>query len=148
MTRGGRRARAPAQGRCGRPGGGGARGLFGGLGALSRRRQLLRQRRRLALRLAQPLPHPLHLALRLLRLRLLRPRLLRPRLVRPRLLRPRLLLADEPTGNLDEDSGDAVMSLLLDLVRDTGAGLLMVTHSQRLAARLDRRLMLAHGRIA
>lgn len=63
-------------------------------------------------------------------------------------VRPALILADEPTGNLDEDSGDAVMSLLLDLVRDTGAGLLMVTHSQRLAARLDRRLMLAHGRIA
>jgi putative ABC transport system ATP-binding protein len=62
-------------------------------------------------------------------------------------VRPALILADEPTGNLDEDSGDAVMSLLLDLVRDTGAGLLMVTHSQRLAARLDRRLMLAHGRI-
>lgn len=63
-------------------------------------------------------------------------------------VRPALILADEPTGNLDEDSGDAVMSLLLDLVRDTGAGLLMVTHSQRLAARLDRRLMLAQGRIA
>ena len=63
-------------------------------------------------------------------------------------VRPALILADEPTGNLDEDSGDAVMNLLLDLVRDTGAGLLMVTHSQRLAARLDRRLMLAHGRIA
>ncbi len=62
-------------------------------------------------------------------------------------VRPALILADEPTGNLDEDSGDAVMRLLLDLVRDTGAGLLMVTHSQRLAARLDRRLTLAHGRI-
>ena len=62
-------------------------------------------------------------------------------------VRPALILADEPTGNLDEDSGDAVMSLLLDLVRDTGAGLLMVTHSQRLAAKLDRRLTLAHGRI-
>ena len=51
--------------------------------------------------------------------------------------RPRLVLADEPTGNLDETTGDAVMALLLRLVAQTGAGLLMVTHSPRLAARLE-----------
>lgn len=62
--------------------------------------------------------------------------------------RPPLVLADEPTGNLDQDSGDAVLDLMLDLVGETGAGLLMVTHSNRLAARLDRRLTLAHGQIA
>lgn len=59
--------------------------------------------------------------------------------------RPALILADEPTGNLDEATGDAVLDLLLDLVRDTGAALMMVTHSTRLAARLDRRLHLSRG---
>ncbi|MBM3614666.1 MAG: ABC transporter ATP-binding protein [Alphaproteobacteria bacterium] len=61
--------------------------------------------------------------------------------------RPRLVLADEPTGNLDEATGDAVMALLLQLVAQAGAGLLMVTHSPRLAARLDRRVHLAAGRL-
>jgi putative ABC transport system ATP-binding protein len=62
--------------------------------------------------------------------------------------RPALILADEPTGNLDEATGDAVMDLLLDLVRDTGAALMMVTHSTRLAARLDRRLHLSRGQLS
>jgi len=62
--------------------------------------------------------------------------------------RPALILADEPTGNLDEGSSDAVIELLLDLVRDSGAGLLMVTHSMRLAARLGRRVHLKAGQIA
>ena len=61
--------------------------------------------------------------------------------------RPGLILADEPTGNLDEATGDAVMELLLDLVAASGAGLLMVTHSQRLAARLDARVRLRAGRL-
>jgi len=62
--------------------------------------------------------------------------------------RPALVLADEPTGNLDETTGDAVLNLMLQLVSETRAGLLMVTHSARLAARLDRRLHLSAGRIA
>jgi len=62
--------------------------------------------------------------------------------------RPRILMADEPTGNLDEASADAVMGLMLDLVAETGAGLLMVTHSSRLAARLSRRAHLSGGRLA
>jgi putative ABC transport system ATP-binding protein len=62
--------------------------------------------------------------------------------------RPALVLADEPTGNLDEGTGDTVLALMLDLVAETGAALLMVTHSERLAARLDRRLHLRHGRLA
>ena len=61
--------------------------------------------------------------------------------------RPALILADEPTGNLDEGSSDAVMGLMLSLVARAGASLLMVTHSERLAARLDRRLHLRAGRI-
>ncbi|WYK05575.1 ABC transporter ATP-binding protein [Cereibacter sphaeroides f. sp. denitrificans] len=62
--------------------------------------------------------------------------------------RPRLVLADEPTGNLDEATGDAVMALFLRLVDQTGAGLLMVTHSARLAARLQGRVQLSAGRLA
>jgi putative ABC transport system ATP-binding protein len=61
--------------------------------------------------------------------------------------RPGLILADEPTGNLDEATGEAVLGLMLELVSETGAALLMVTHSERLAARLDRRLHLSGGRI-
>jgi putative ABC transport system ATP-binding protein len=61
--------------------------------------------------------------------------------------RPDLILADEPTGNLDEATGDAVLDLLLDLVAETGAALLMVTHSGRLAARMGRRLSLSRGRL-
>ncbi len=62
--------------------------------------------------------------------------------------RPKLVLADEPTGNLDETTGDAVLALMLSLVSETGAALLMVTHSMRLAERLDARVHLRSGRIA
>ena len=62
--------------------------------------------------------------------------------------RPRLVLADEPTGNLDEATAATVMDILLALVAETGAGLLMVTHSATLAARMGRRLHLRAGRIA
>jgi len=62
--------------------------------------------------------------------------------------RPQLVLADEPTGNLDEATGDTVLDLMLRLVADTGAALLMVTHSPRLANRLDRRVTLSAGRLA
>ena len=64
------------------------------------------------------------------------------------LARPALILADEPTGNLDEATGDAVLDLLLEAAREAGAGLMMVTHSERLAARLDRRLHLRGGVLA
>ena len=61
--------------------------------------------------------------------------------------RPRLILADEPTGNLDEATGDAVLALMLSLLEEAGSALLMVTHSNRLASRLGRRLHLAAGRL-
>ena len=61
--------------------------------------------------------------------------------------RPQLILADEPTGNLDEATGDAILELMLALMRETGAALLMVTHSNRLASRLGRRLHLAAGKL-
>jgi putative ABC transport system ATP-binding protein len=63
-------------------------------------------------------------------------------------LRPLLLLADEPTGNLDETTSDTVLDLMLDLVHEAGTALFLVTHSQRIAARLDRQLHLKNGRIA
>ena len=62
--------------------------------------------------------------------------------------RPALVLADEPTGNLDEATADVVMNLLLELVQEFGAGLLMVTHSLRLAKRLDHQVHLQAGLIA
>ncbi|QOR37286.1 ABC transporter ATP-binding protein [Billgrantia diversa] len=61
--------------------------------------------------------------------------------------RPALLLADEPTGNLDETTATEVLELLLDLVREAGSALLMVTHSPQVAAPLDRCLRLTHGRL-
>lgn len=61
--------------------------------------------------------------------------------------RPALLLADEPTGNLDEASSDEVMQLLMDLLADSPTSLLMVTHSPRIAARLAHRLILHQGRL-
>jgi putative ABC transport system ATP-binding protein len=62
--------------------------------------------------------------------------------------KPLLLLADEPTGNLDEDTADEVLRLARDLVTRTGCGFLMVTHSARLAATLDRQVTLHAGVIA
>jgi putative ABC transport system ATP-binding protein len=60
---------------------------------------------------------------------------------------PRLLLADEPTGNLDGETGRAVMDLLFALRQSTGATLLLITHDQALAARCDRIIAMADGRI-
>jgi putative ABC transport system ATP-binding protein len=62
--------------------------------------------------------------------------------------RPRLLLADEPTGNLDEATSDEVLQLLLDLLADSSTSLLMVTHSPRVAERLAEKVVLHHGRLA
>jgi len=59
--------------------------------------------------------------------------------------RPLLLLADEPTGNLDEATADDVLALARDLVERTGCAFLMVTHSTRLAAALDRQIKLHAG---
>jgi putative ABC transport system ATP-binding protein len=61
--------------------------------------------------------------------------------------KPLLLLADEPTGNLDEATADDVLALARDLVARTGCGFLMVTHSTRLAATLDRHVTLHAGLI-
>jgi putative ABC transport system ATP-binding protein len=62
--------------------------------------------------------------------------------------RPSLLFADEPTGNLDAANAAHVTELMFDLVADTGAALVLVTHDDALAARADRRVRLADGRVA
>ena len=61
---------------------------------------------------------------------------------------PRLLLADEPTGNLDETAAGAVLECFRDAVKRAGAAALMVTHSAIAASRADRVLRLAAGRLA
>lgn len=63
-------------------------------------------------------------------------------------LRPKLVLADEPTGNLDAETGDRVMELLLKLVEETNCALVMVTHNPRLAEALQRTATLTKGQLA
>ncbi|MFZ5749856.1 MAG: ABC transporter ATP-binding protein [Pseudomonadota bacterium] len=63
-------------------------------------------------------------------------------------MRPKILLADEPTGNLDAATGAAIMDLLFGLRDRHGATLILVTHAPELAARCDRVVRLADGRIA
>ena len=62
--------------------------------------------------------------------------------------RPLLLIADEPTGNLDPDTAERVTTLFERRVRDAGVGVLLATHSERVAACADRRLLLDHGRLS
>ena len=67
--------------------------------------------------------------------------------VRALINRPRLLLADEPTGALNEAAADALMELLLELNREENLTMVMVTHSMRLAGQLDRVLPLENGKL-
>ncbi|MCB2053487.1 MAG: ABC transporter ATP-binding protein [Geminicoccaceae bacterium] len=60
---------------------------------------------------------------------------------------PALLLADEPTGNLDPSTSDAVFALLLDICRETGAAALVATHNHDLASRTDATLELSQGKL-
>jgi putative ABC transport system ATP-binding protein len=61
--------------------------------------------------------------------------------------RPSVVLTDEPTGNLDEDTGGRVVALLEDLVVKDGLTLVVVTHSRELAGRMDRVLRVRHGQV-
>ncbi|MFW5800532.1 MAG: ABC transporter ATP-binding protein [Spirochaeta sp.] len=60
---------------------------------------------------------------------------------------PRLILADEPTGNLDERHSEGVQQLLFDVVERSNASLLLVTHDRRFAAKADRRFVLHRGQL-
>lgn len=68
-------------------------------------------------------------------------------LARALVAQPKLLLADEPTGNLDPDNARAALALIVEQSRETGAALLLVTHSHDAAAMADRQLALRHGRL-
>src|SRR5260221_13546063 len=66
-------------------------------------------------------------------------------LARALVLKPRLLLADEPTGNLDEATGEGIHQLLVELNQRLGIAAIVVTHNPRLAERMPRRLRLLEG---
>jgi putative ABC transport system ATP-binding protein len=68
-------------------------------------------------------------------------------LARAMIMEPPLILADEPTGNLDQDNGHKVMALLEDQVRQLGATLILITHDPELAKRCDRQIHILDGRI-
>ncbi len=69
-------------------------------------------------------------------------------LARAFVARPRLLLADEPTGNLDRATGDAVIELLFALNAESGTTLMLITHDPVIAARCGRTLRMEDGRVA
>lgn len=68
-------------------------------------------------------------------------------LARAFVVQPQLLLADEPTGSLDFATGQVIMDLMLDLNRDSGTTLVLVTHDRQLAARCQRQITIASGHV-
>lgn len=70
----------------------------------------------------------------------------RAAIVRALLNHPMVIFADEPTGNLDKDTGEQVMSCLIDAVKKEGATLVMVTHNEKLASCADRVIRMENGR--
>jgi putative ABC transport system ATP-binding protein len=68
-------------------------------------------------------------------------------IARSLILDPEIVLADEPTGNLDHETGASVLGLLLELAHERGRTVLIVTHDQEVAAKCDRLVMLRDGQI-
>jgi putative ABC transport system ATP-binding protein len=68
-------------------------------------------------------------------------------LARAFVVEPQLLLADEPTGSLDAQTGESIMDLMLGMNKARGTTLILVTHDQKLAQRCDRTLTLEAGRL-
>jgi putative ABC transport system ATP-binding protein len=68
-------------------------------------------------------------------------------LARAMVTSPKLMLADEPTGNLDQDTGAMVIDLMFNLARKKGAAILLITHDRSLAAKADRILNMNHGQL-
>jgi putative ABC transport system ATP-binding protein len=69
-------------------------------------------------------------------------------LARAMVTSPKLMLADEPTGNLDQDTGAMVIELMFNLARKKGAAVLLITHDRSLAAKADRMLTMNHGQLS
>ena len=68
-------------------------------------------------------------------------------IARALIMKPKLLLADEPTGNLDLNTGEAIFDLLLQLNREEGLSMVIVTHNAKLAKKMSRQMELTDGRI-
>ncbi len=71
----------------------------------------------------------------------------RTALARALVMKPKILLADEPTGNLDEKTGESIHDLLVELNHDYGMTTVVVTHNMKLAGRMKRRLTLHEGQV-
>lgn len=71
----------------------------------------------------------------------------RTAIARALITNPRILLADEPTGNLDQETGETILNLLQQLNRDHGLTIVMVTHDESVAQRCDRIVRLANGKV-
>ena len=69
-------------------------------------------------------------------------------LARAMVTNPKLLLADEPTGNLDQDTGARVIEMMFGVAREKGTAILLITHDRSLARQADRRLFMEHGHLS
>ena len=70
----------------------------------------------------------------------------RAAIVRALINHPKVIFADEPTGNLDKDTGEQVMACMIEAVREEGATLVMVTHNEKLSSYADRVIRMENGK--